>query len=86
MYINNKTREYFLEEDSIISHGLDSSNNILNNKKNLIKRISNYQYSFNESITSSLKLDKKIKTYYMGSSNSYKQRLLIDRIFQLENK
>lgn len=78
-------KEYPLEEeDCILVHGLVDSIDILNSKKNLIRRISNYQYTFNNSHSLSLNIEKTFNIVYTDTSNLF--RLLIDRIFQVEKK
>lgn len=78
-------KEYPLEEeDCILVHGLLDSIDILNSKENLIRRISNYQYTFNNSHSLSMKIDKTLSIVYNNTSNLF--RLLIDRIFKVEKK
>lgn len=80
-----KIKEYPLEEeDCIIVHGLLDSIDILNSKENLIRRISNYQYTFNNSHNLSMEIDKKLNIVYTEYNNTF--RLIIDRIFKVEKK
>jgi hypothetical protein len=78
-------KEYPLEEeDCILVHGLIDARTIMNTKVKLIDRITNYQYSFDKNKTLSVSLDKELGIVYSFEINT--SRLLIDRLFKIENK
>ncbi len=78
-------KEYPLEEeDCILVHGLIDARIIMNTKEKLINRITNYHYSFDKNKNISVNLDKELGIVCSFEINTY--RLLIDRLFKIENK